>query len=68
MLERAERQPARVALDGAVEDRVVAAGRRVRACRRAFTFGWNGTNESVCPKREQPGGWTPLNITRLCVG
>ena len=33
-----------------------------------FRFGWNGTNASVCPKREQPGGWSPIHIVRLCVG
>ncbi len=31
-------------------------------------FGWNGTNDSVMPKREHAGTEVPLNITRLCVG
>ena len=34
----------------------------------ASTFGWNGTNDSVIPNREQAGSATPWNIVRLCVG
>ena len=34
----------------------------------ARVFGWNGTNDCVMPKREQPGAWTSWYIVRLCVG